>query len=308
MGVMRTVLLKGSESVWLGERAARMGFVKRAVRRFMPGEEVDDALAAARALAPLDIGTILTHLGENVTSLDEVDLVTDHYIDAMDRIRREGLDTQISVKPTQLGLDQSDEACFDHLDRLAASAAALGNFLWIDMESSKYTTATVDLFERLRRKHENVGVCLQAYLRRTFADLERLLPLGPAIRIVKGAYDEPPDIAFADKREVDDQFFRLVERMLAGDRTRGTFAGVATHDRQLIGRVERLVSTDGAGRKGFEFEMLYGIQRDEQIRLAKLGHRIRVLISYGRQWFPWYMRRLAERPANLWFVARNLMG
>jgi proline dehydrogenase len=309
MSVMRTVLLKGSQSVWLRERAMRWPFVRRAVRRFMPGEELDDALEAARTLAGEGAATILTHLGENLSRLEEASDVTRHYIDLLDRVSRLGLDTQLSVKLTQLGLDQSLDACVSNMRGLAGHAAERRNMVWIDMEGSPYTDVTLEVFRALHRDHANVGVCLQSYLRRTPADLESLLPLGPAIRLVKGAYNEPPDIAFPRKRDVDEQYYALARRLMseAGQRT-GTFLGIGTHDGTLIRRLERALAETGLAKDRFEFEMLYGIRRGEQQRLVREGYRLRVLISYGRFWFPWYMRRLAERPANLAFVARSVFG
>jgi proline dehydrogenase len=275
----------------------------------MPGEEIDDALAAARELQTQRIGTILTHLGENLTDASEAEAVTQHYLRVLDLVRAAGLDAQISVKLTQLGLDLSVELCQTNLKTLVARAAELGNFVWIDMEGSAYTEVTLDVFRRVRLEHANVGVCLQSYLRRTASDLAALLPLGPAIRLVKGAYKEPPDIAFPRKKDADENYFALARQLLSEEARRvGVMAGIATHDRRLIRRIEALAESMGIAKKDFEFEMLYGIQRAEQLRLAQAGYRMRVLISYGAFWFPWFMRRLAERPANVLFVAKNMFG
>jgi proline dehydrogenase len=309
MGLMRDVLLAGSQNAWLRERAVKLPFVRRSVKRFMPGERFADALAAAAEQERRGIASIVTQLGENVTRLEEAEAVTRHYLDAYEQIAATKLDVQVSVKLTQLGLDLDKEACFANLRRLLERAAATGNFLWIDIEYSRYVDVTLELYRRARELSPRVGVCLQAYLRRTPADLETLLPLAPALRLVKGAYKEPPEVAYPDKRDVDAAFFRLAERFLGHEACRrGALLGIATHDPALVGRLQEAATRTGVPREAYEFEMLYGIKRGLQEQLVRDGGRLRVLISYGEFWFPWYMRRLAERPANVWFVARNLLG
>ena len=309
MALIRNLLLAGSESRWLRDRATRTAFVRRSVSRFMPGEGMDDALRAATELQSAGLPTILTHLGENVRDASEADAVVAHYIALLDRIRDAGVDAQISVKPTQLGLDLGTEMCRRHLVRLAARALNNGNMLWIDMEGSAYVDRTVDLYRDLRSEFRNTGVCLQAYLRRTPEILDSLIPLGPAIRIVKGAYREPPSVALPEKAQVDERFYKLCTRLVERDaQAANAFAGIATHDAALIARLQASLAERRVPAERFEFEMLYGIRRDLQAQLARAGARVRVLISYGEYWFPWYMRRLAERPANLWFVAKNLIG
>ncbi len=309
MGLMRSVLLAGSQSVWLRERAMRWGFVTRATKRFMPGEELEDALAAAELLRRDGVATILTRLGENLTEMGEAQAVVDHYIQAQERVRATGIDAEMSVKLTQLGLDQSAEACCASLKRIADHAATLGRTVWIDMEGSAYTDVTLDLYRRLRREQPNVGVCVQSYLLRTDSDLDTLVPLGAAIRLVKGAYKEPAMIAFQSRRDVDENYIRLAVRLLGEEaRKAGVFAGFGTHDATLIQRIQQHAAANGVPKSAFEFEMLYGIRRDAQARLVADGYRLRVLISYGEFWFPWYMRRLAERPANVLFVVKNLFG
>jgi len=305
---MRSALLAASRSVWLRERATRFGFVRRAVARFMPGETIDDALDAARQIRAGGITAIVTCLGENVSSAAEADAVADHYIGVLDRIRDGALDVQISVKLTHLGLDLGPDIAEANLARIARHAASTGNRVWIDMEDSSCTGATLDLFRSLRPRHEAIGVCLQAYLRRTDDDLTSLLPLGPSIRLVKGAYKEPAAVAFPRKADVDENFHRLAARLLAVEaRKKGASVVFGTHDPVLISRLTQLAASTGAPRETYEFDLLYGIRRDQQEALARDGHRVRVLISYGSFWFPWYMRRLAERPANLWFVARSVL-
>jgi proline dehydrogenase len=309
MGIMRSVLLAGSQSVWLRKKAMRYPFVRRSVSRFMPGETADDALAAAGTLKGQGITTILTHLGENLTDAAEADTVTRHYLEVLDKITAAGLDAQVSVKLTQLGLDLDPGKCFDNLMTLVKKAEAAGNFIWIDMEYSNYVDLTLDLYKRARAASAKVGVCLQSYLRRTAADLESLLPLGPAIRLVKGAYKEPPDRAFPRKSDVDENFYKLAMRLLDPEvRKAGGMLGIGTHDPRLIERLLALITEKGVPASAYEVEMLYGIQRPLQTRLVAEGRRLRVLISYGEYWFPWYMRRLAERPANVWFVVRNMFS
>jgi proline dehydrogenase len=305
---MRGALLWASQNRWLRERAARYRFVRRSVARFMPGEEIADALAAAQKLQEQGLGTVLTHLGENVTTAAEAESVTRHYLEALERVRTAGLKSEFSVKLTHLGLDLSHELCRANVEGLIRAAGA-GSTVWIDMESSPYVDATLELYCRLCRAYSNVGVCLQAYLYRTADDLAALLPLGPAIRLVKGAYLEPPNVAFPRKEDVDENYFALARRLLDVEaRNVGVHAAIATHDRRLIHRVEELAREEGLTANDFRFQMLYGIQPTEQLRLARDGWRSEVLISYGAFWFPWYMRRLAERPANVMFVINNLLG
>lgn len=304
---MRRVFLWAARNLWLKERLPRLGFMRRAVRQFMPGESMDDALDAAAPLQAAGIGTLYTRLGENLESLAEADDVAAHYVTLVDRFQAAGIDGEISVKPTQLGLDEDPEACLAHLVRLARHAAEAGSYLWVDMEGSAYTEATVTLYERLRETQPRTGICLQAYLRRTAADIDRLLPLDPAIRLVKGAYDEPETIAYRDKRAVDTNYVALAVRFLLDGRGKPIRLGLGTHDVGLIEQIAASVGPAGVGRDQFEVQMLYGIRSNEQFRLAKAGYQVQTLIAYGEHWYPWYMRRLAERPANVTFAIRSLL-
>jgi proline dehydrogenase len=304
---VRRVFLWAARNRWLRERLPRMRFMRRAVRRFMPGETLSDALGAAAPLQALGIGTIYTRLGENVENLTEADEVADHYLGALDQIVSAGIDGEISVKPTQLGLDLDPEVCFGHLVRLAEKAAARNSWLWIDMEGSPYVEPTIVLYERLRAAHPRTGICLQAYLHRTAADIERLRPLDPAIRLVKGAYDEPESIAYTNRRRIDANFVGLAVRFLLDGRERPIRLGLGTHDVTLIEQIAEQAAAAGIGRDGFEVEMLYGIREDQQRRMAAAGYRVQALIAYGEHWYPWYMRRLAERPANVAFALRQLL-
>jgi proline dehydrogenase len=309
MNPMRNLLLAGSRSAWLQRQATQRQFVKLAVRRFMPGETVDDAVKAALAENREGLLVTLTHLGENLQHRAEADAVLEHYLGVLQRMAVEGVKGEVSIKPTQLGYDIDSAMCTHHTRVLAEAARVHGSRLWIDMEGTSYTDGTLALFREIRRTHGNVGVCLQSYLRRTRADLESLLPLGPAIRIVKGAYAEPANLAFPDKREVDENFHWMAERLWSAEgRAAGSWATLGTHDPVLTSRLVRTAEQLGVPANGYEIAMLYGIQRPEQLRLARSGLSVRVLISYGEHWFPWYMRRLAERPANLLFVAKSMFA
>jgi proline dehydrogenase len=305
MGLMRNILLWGSQNAWLKETLPRYRFVRKAVTRFMPGEDVEDALAAARRLQEDGLATVLTKLGENISSAEEAASVAAHYHEVLQKVKASGLDCHISVKLTQLGLDLSPELCHGHLESIVRRASELGNFIWIDIESSPYVDRTIGLFKRVRSAHSNVGLCLQAYLYRTAKDLPDLLAMPATIRLVKGAYAEPREVAFQRKQDVDHNYVELAVQILKS-RNDGQPSGIATHDRAIIRKVQEAMTSFGLPKHAVEFQLLYGIQRDEQLRLAREGYRTRVLISYGSYWFPWYMRRLAERPANVWFVVKNI--
>ena len=309
MSVMRRVLLAGSESPWMRRRAPHLPFIRKAVRRFMPGETLDEAIAAAAALRELGLGTVLTELGENVSNAAQADQVARHYVSALETIGARELDCHISVKLTQLGLDVDHARCRSNLRALLAHAKEHHTFVWIDMEQHTYVDATLEIYREALRAFANVGVCLQAYLYRTANDLNTLIPLGGGVRLVKGAYRERDDVAMPKKRDVDDNFLMLARKMMGHDaRESGLRAVFGTHDTRLINAIQRHMDSTGQPRESAEFHLLYGIQRAEQARLAREHYRARVLISYGEQWFPWYMRRLAERPANVLFVAKSMLA
>jgi len=305
MSATRAVILAAAQNKWLKERASRYSFVRRSVSRFMPGETLDDAIAAAHQLRSRALGTAFTHLGENIAEASEAEGVVAHYLQVLERIRAETLPTEISVKPTQLGLDLSENLCEQNLRRLAAEDP--GRTLWIDMESSPYVESTLRLYRRVRADHPNCGVCLQAYLHRTPRDIEALLPLKPSIRLVKGAYRELPEIAAQQKSEIDSRYLELARALLTSQ-TIGNVqrAILATHDPRLIERITTFTAQQGMGRQQVEVQMLYGIQRALQEKLAGEGWKSSVLVAYGTHWYAWFMRRLAERPANLWLVFRNI--
>lgn len=307
-GPMRWLLLWMARNRWLRERLPRLWFAKRAIRRFIPGEDVDSAIAAAVGFQIEGIGTLFTRLGENLTNEAEAEAVAVHYLSLIAEIRDRKLDGEISVKLTQLGFDLDVELAFSHAAEIAARAADDGKTFWIDMEGSAYTEGTVAFYERLRAAHSNVGICLQAYLKRTAADIQRLLPLGPQIRLVKGAYAEPASAAYQSRHDVDANYLALSVMMLDAARTtRKIRIGLGTHDVRLIEQVAEHAAAMGLPRTAFEVQMLYGIRMDQQRRLAREGYLVRDLIAYGEAWYPWYMRRLAERPANVLFALRQMI-
>jgi len=274
----------------------------------MPGEEVEDAIGAARALESKRIAGVFTRLGENITDIREANEVTLHYLDVLNKIHQAGLRTEISVKLTQLGLDQSADLCVANVKRIV-QAEDPAKTVWIDMEASNYVDATLDVYRKVLAEFPRTGICLQAYLFRTQKDLDSLLPLKPSVRLVKGAYKEPPDVAYPAKRDVDETYFVLGQKMLHAQRD-GRMVRVAfgTHDTLLIRRLADFCAQEGMSKTVLEIQMLYGIQRAEQERLATEGYRSGVLVAYGSYWYPWFVRRLAERPANLWFMLKNLFA
>jgi proline dehydrogenase len=307
MSVMRNALLWASTNPWMRERATKTAFVRRSVVKFMPGERVEDAIEAARALKPQGINTILTRLGENITRIEEAQEVYDHYVRVIDLVKADGLDAQISIKPTQLGFDQNPDICYDYCLKLLQKSDAAGNFFWLDMESSPYVEGTIALYKRLRASSPNVGIAIQAYLYRTEKDIEELIQLGSAIRLVKGAYLEPASVAYPKKADVDANYLKLATRMLQDDNARpGALLHIATHDLGIQAKLQDIVRQRNVPQSRYEFAMLYGIQTGRQQELGRQGIKVRCLISYGEYWFPWYMRRLGERPANVWFVVKNI--
>jgi proline dehydrogenase len=302
---MRRLLLWCAQNTWLATHVPRWRFARRAVRRFLPGEGFDSALKVAVEFRSKNISALFTLLGENITDLADANKVVEHYEEVLAASME--VQAEISVKPTQLGLDIDEDATYANLQRLARAAAKANSFLWIDMEGSAYTDRTIALYRRLRAEAPRVGVALQAYLYRTVSDIATLMPLKPAIRLVKGAYSESQDIAFVRKRDVDANYLALCVYMLPEVKRRKLRLVLATHDVELIARAWRFAQALEMVRSEVEVAMLYGIRTDEQERLAREGFALRDLIAYGDAWYAWYLRRLAERPANVWFVARQLL-
>lgn len=306
---MRRVLLAASDSRWMRKHAPRIGVIRRAVTRFMPGEDAASALDAAQTLAPQGIATVFTHLGENVADLAEAEGVTTHYLDLLDQIAARGLSSEVSIKLTQIGLDIDRQQCLANVRRLVERAHALDTAVWIDMEQHPYVDATLELYHAVRAEFPKVGVCLQAYLYRTPTDLEAIIASGGGVRLVKGAYREPASVAFPKKADVDAAYLTLAKRMIDAEaRAAGLDAVFGTHDQRIVQAIQQHADATNVPRDAYEFALLYGIERAVQTRLARDGYRVRVLISYGSFWFPWYMRRLAERPANVWFVVRTMFS
>jgi proline dehydrogenase len=307
---MRSALLWMARNAWLQRAVPTWPFAQRAVHRFMPGERVGDAFGAADRLRGGGIGILFTRLGEDVDRPDEADEVRDHYLAVIDRdasVAHPRGPIEISIKPTQLGLDQDADACLARCHTIAERCATHGTWFWIDMEGSDHTEATVHLAEALMARHQNVGIALQAYLRRTAADIQRLLPHRPAIRLVKGAYDEPGSICYRSAAEVDANFLALAV-ILAGLAARGEVRlALGTHDVALIEQIRTITEPMGVPVSALEVHMLYGIREPELRRLRDAGHPAFSLVAYGSAWYRWYMRRLAERPANVLFALRQLL-
>ncbi len=299
MSIARAVLLRASRSKWLAEQFRKRKFAKRAVKRFMPGEDSGSALDAAENFAKEGIGTLLTELGEQIEHVGEAAEVRDDYFKLLDQIAARKLPTHVSAKPTHLGMTLDPAFCRDAYVALAKRAAEIGSFVWIDMEESWYVDQTLALFRDIHAAGQRVGLAMQSYLYRTPKDVESLLPLRPTVRLVKGAYNESPEVAFPKKADTDRAYLEIGEQLING----GAEAIFGTHDTKIIEAIRR-----HHGTSGYEVHMLYGIKSAEQRALAKSGVTVKVLISYGEHWFPWYVRRLAERPANVWFVVKNMWG
>jgi proline dehydrogenase len=304
----RSILLAAARSRRLNDFALRSAFVKRATRTFMPGEHLDDALDAGAAIAASGRGLIFTQLGEAICSPDAAARVREHYLGLFDQIRARRLPAQVSVKPTQLGLDLSRAECEQHLLALANKAEETGSALWLDMEDSSYVDRTLDLYVALKRNHPSTGIALQAYLYRTPQDLARLMPLAPVIRLVKGAYDEPKGVAFEKKSDTDRAYYALASQLLDGAHTGSCSPVFGTHDVALIERIAERADSAGVGKDKYQIHMLYGIRDSAQRHLVAQGHIVKTLVSYGAAWYRWYMRRLAERPANVLFVVKSLFA
>ncbi|HTM03461.1 MAG TPA: proline dehydrogenase family protein [Vicinamibacterales bacterium] len=273
-------------------------------RRFIAGETVEEAIRAARTLQSRGLLLTLDYLGESVRTMAEADAATREYVRLIDVIVASGIERNVSLKLTQLGVDIDRATCVDNLRRILEPAQRHGFFVRIDMENSRYTDVTLEVFETLwQQEYRAIGIALQAYLRRTEADVRRMNELGARVRLVKGAYKEPPTTAFAHKSEVDANFLVLMRLLLDG----GTYPAIATHDEAILDATRAYASDHGIGRERFEFQMLYGIRRDLQASLVADGYHMRVYVPFGRQWFSYFMRRLGERPANVGFVIRGIL-
>ncbi len=306
MSAGRSILLWGSKNNWMRNHVPKFRFVRRAVKKFMPGETATDAINATRELLKKNIPTTFTHLGENIKDLSEAETAANHYLELIDRINKEKIDIEVSLKLTQIGFDLSFEKTLECFKQITKRARECGNNVFIDIEDSSYVDKTLDFYKKVKVEYDNVGLCLQAYLYRTMDDLKELIQINPWIRLVKGAYKEPENIAFKKKKDVDDNFFELSKYLLSQIQERGIRVAFGTHDLKLQQQIRNEATKIGLAKNKLEFQMLYGIKSAEQYKLAEEGYNIRTLISYGEFWYPWYMRRLAERPANVWFVAKNI--
>jgi proline dehydrogenase len=301
--VLKATLLKAAASPTLKRQVTSNPVAWRVARRFVAGDRLDDAERTIHELNGAGISVALDHLGENTESRSQARSATAAYLAALDRIQDEGLDANISVKLTALGLDLGEDLAAEEAAKVAARGKEVGAMVGVDMESAAYVDRTLDLVASLDESYDDVGVCLQAYLHRTPADLERLNRLGIPVRLVKGAYQEPPEVALQRKAEVDAACSGLLDALIRDN----AYPMVATHDERLVSLTKSLVAIHRRDRSTFEFQMLHGVRRDLQAQVVAEGYRLRVYVPYGDQWYPYFMRRLAERPANLYFFLSNLM-
>lgn len=305
---LRATLLYLSRNRRLRDWAENSPLARRVASRFVAGKTLDDALEVCRRIRGEGISATLDYLGENVKSLDEAAACRDVYIDAIQALHAAGLEPNVSLKLTQFGIDFSPEACETNVAALVRTAAENGGFVRIDMEGSAYTERTLELVRRIHRQYPSCGTVIQAYLHRSPHDIATLIQEGIRVRLCKGAYLEPPAIAFASKADLDRHYIGLAHHLLGATQTHpGYYPAIATHDERIIDRIERFAQNNGIARDSFEFQMLYGIRRDLQKRLVADGYRMRLYVPFGEAWFPYFMRRLAERPANLLFLIRNLL-
>lgn len=304
--MLRAFFIALSESRRIRQFAERSSFGQKLSSRFVAGLSVEDCLRASKAMNDAGMSVSVDNLGENVTNPEEARHSSQLYHQMLDEVSRRGLDANVSLKLTHMGLDVDEALAFSITGDLVRKAASIGNFVRVDMEGSPYTQRTLDLVRRLHRQPGNagrVGAVIQAYLRRSECDVEQLVSEGIRIRLCKGAYQEPPEIAFPEKSDVDANYLKLMRRLLKS----GIYHGMATHDERIIEETKRFASAENIAREGFEFQMLYGVRRDLQRQLVKDGWRVRVYIPFGMEWYPYFMRRLAERPANAMFVLKNLL-
>src|SRR5690242_15037494 len=300
--MLRSALLKLSANKKVGTWVTSNGTSRRMARRFVAGEKLEEAVAAARRCNDAGMMVSLDHLGENVSSTSDAQRSRDAYLEIFETIAQEKLQANVSCKLTQLGLDLNTEFCTGLVHSIVERAAGFDNFLRIDMEGSDYTQRTVDLVKLVRSRNPAVGTVIQSYLYRSDKDVGQLLAGGCRIRSCKGAYTEPEDVAFPRKADVDGNYVRLMQMLLSS----GFYHAIATHDPRMIGATIRYAASKGISKDDFEFQMLYGVRTDLQRRLVQDGYRVRIYIPFGNDWFPYFMRRLAERPANVGFILRNL--
>jgi proline dehydrogenase len=302
--VTRSTLLYLSRQERLKDFATTFKPFKKMTERFVAGEDIAEAVLAIKQLNAIGCTASFDHLNEGVSRMEETEAEVVEYKNILAKIDASGIQSNVSIKLTQFGLDIDPELTYRNARAVVEEAARRGNFVRVDMEGSNVTQVTIDIFERLRSEFgvDHVGIVLQSYLRRTYDDVKELLKIPARIRICKGAYNEGPDVAFPDKKDVDDNYIRVMKLLLSS----GTFHGIATHDPRMIAATIDHAQKEGIGKDAFEFQMLYGVRRDLQEQLANDGYRMRVYVPYGKHWYPYFMRRLAERPANIWFIVKNM--
>lgn len=307
MSLLRNLLLRLSRSTTLQGFIIGFPVARRMSRRFVAGETLEEAIEAIRSLNQRGILATIDHLGENVTSEEEARQAMEEYLRALDGLAESGVDSGVSLKLTQMGLDIDQSFCQGNVAQIVEEAKRHGIFVRIDIEGSPHTERTIQVYRALRQRYDNVGMAIQSYLYRSEDDVRQMIPQGANIRLCKGAYDEPPDIAFPDKRDVDANLIKLTEMLLTEEaRKAGCYPALATHDEKIINWCKEHVQREGIGKEEFEFQMLYGIRPQLQQELADQGYSVRAYVPYGNSWYPYWMRRLAERPANLLFLLKNL--
>jgi proline dehydrogenase len=302
--ISRSVLIWLSRQEGLKDFATSFKVFKKLTTRFVAGETIDEAVDFIREINAEGCSASFDHLNESVASAAEADQEVAEYLSILAKIDETRINSNASIKLTQFGLGLDHELAYKNARRVVGDAQRRGNFVRVDMEDSAVTQVTIDIFKRLRAEFglDDVGIVLQSYLRRTFADAQELTKIPARIRICKGAYNEPPEVAFPDKKDVDDNYVRVMQLLLES----GNYHGIATHDPKMIEATINFASREGIGKEKFEFQMLYGVRRDLQRQLARDGYNMRIYVPYGKHWYPYFMRRLAERPANIWFVLKNL--
>jgi proline dehydrogenase len=300
----RNALLFLSRREGLKDFATRFSLFKKMTTRFVAGEDIEEAIAAIREINAKNCTASFDHLNESVANAAETEDEVREYLQILSRIDDTGIRSNVSIKLTQFGLEIDPELAYKNARRIVEDAARRGNFVRVDMEASHVTQVTIDIFKRLRAEFglNDVGIVLQSYLRRTYDDVQEMLRIPARIRICKGAYNESPEVAFADKKDTDENYVRVMKVLLSS----GVYHGIATHDPKMIEATIEHATREGIGKEAFEFQMLYGVRRDLQVQLARDGYNMRVYVPYGKHWYPYFMRRLAERPANIWFVLKNM--
>ena len=304
-------MISRSALIWLSRHhelknfATRFGFLQKLTTRFVAGETIDDAVSHIREINSENSTASFDHLNESVASEAEAEAEVIEYLDILRKIDETKIRSNVSIKLTQFGLGLDKELAYRNARRVVEEAHRRGNFVRVDMEDSAVTQVTIDIFKRLREEFDlnTVGIVLQSYLYRTYEDAQDLVKIPARIRICKGAYNEPPEVAYPEKKDVDANYVKVMQLLLSS----GTYHGIATHDPKMIDATIDFAQREGIGKEKFEFQMLFGIRRDLQRQLARDGYNMRIYVPYGKHWYPYFMRRLAERPANIWFVMKNVL-